>query len=168
MGPEDRDVRWRPQSSGNAAAPSDACRKIDAAWVARKTGLVPDAYFSATKIQWILEHSPEARAMAKDGEALFGTVDTWLIWKLTNGAVHVTDKTNASRTMLMDLATAEWDAELLSYFDIPARHAAAHRGLMRSCRRQRPVSIWAGRYRSQASPAISRPLSPAKHVFAPG
>ncbi len=98
---------------------ADACRKIDAAWVARKTGLVPDAYFSATKIQWILEHSPEARAMAKDGEALFGTVDSWLIWKLTNGAVHVTDKTNASRTMLMDLATAEWDAELLNYFDIP-------------------------------------------------
>ena len=98
---------------------AEACRKIDAAWVARKTGLIPDAYFSATKIQWILEHSPEARAMAKDGEALFGTVDTWLIWKLTNGAVHVTDKTNASRTMLMDLATAEWDAELLNYFDIP-------------------------------------------------
>jgi glycerol kinase len=98
---------------------SEACRKIDATWVAQKTGLIPDAYFSATKIQWILEHSPEARAMAKDGEALFGTVDTWLIWKLTNGAVHVTDKTNASRTMLMDLATAEWDAELLNYFDIP-------------------------------------------------
>ena len=100
---------------------SEACRKIDATWVAKKTGLIPDAYFSATKIQWILEHSPEARAMAKDGEALFGTVDTWLIWKLTNGAVHVTDKTNASRTMLMDLATAEWDAELLNYFDIPPR-----------------------------------------------
>ena len=98
---------------------ADACRKIDAGLVARKTGLIPDAYFSATKIQWILEHSSEARAMANDGEALFGTVDTWLIWKLTNGAVHVTDKTNASRTMLMDLATAEWDAELLNYFDIP-------------------------------------------------
>jgi glycerol kinase len=98
---------------------SEACRKIDAGWVANKTGLIPDAYFSATKIQWILEHSPEARAMAKDGEALFGTVDTWLIWKLTNGAVHVTDKTNASRTMLMDLATAQWDDDLLRYFDIP-------------------------------------------------
>ena len=98
---------------------AEASRKIDAAWIAGKTGLVPDAYFSATKIQWILEHSPEARAMAKDGEALFGTVDSWLIWKLTNGAVHVTDQTNASRTMLMNLATREWDNDLLSYFDIP-------------------------------------------------
>jgi glycerol kinase len=87
--------------------------------VAQKTGLIPDAYFSATKIQWILEHSPETRAKAKDGEALFGTVDSWLIWNLTNGAVHVTDKTNASRTMLMDLATAQWDDDLLRYFDIP-------------------------------------------------
>jgi glycerol kinase len=98
---------------------SDACRLLDAPRITAKTGLVPDAYFSATKIQWILEHSPEARAMARDGEALFGTIDTWLIWKLTNGAVHVTDRTNASRTMLMDLATSEWDAGLLSYFDIP-------------------------------------------------
>ena len=62
---------------------------------------------------------PEARAMARDGEALFGTVDTWLIWKLTNGATHVTDQTNASRTMLMNIATREWDNDLLSYFDIP-------------------------------------------------
>jgi glycerol kinase len=98
---------------------SDACRNIPAAWMAGKTGLVPDAYFSATKIQWILEHVPEARAMARDGEALFGTVDTWLIWKLTNGATHVTDQTNASRTMLMNIATREWDNDLLSYFDIP-------------------------------------------------
>lgn len=98
---------------------AEACRKIDAPWVTGKTGLVPDAYFSATKIQWILENVPDARAMAMDGEALFGTVDTWLIWKLTNGAVHVTDRTNASRTMLMDLASAEWDGELLRYFDIP-------------------------------------------------
>jgi glycerol kinase len=98
---------------------AEASRKIDAAWIAGKTGLVPDAYFSATKIQWILEHSPEARAKAKDGEALFGTVDSWLIWKLTSGAVHVTDQTNASRTMLMNLATRQWDNDLLSYFDVP-------------------------------------------------
>ncbi len=98
---------------------AEASSKIDAAKVTGKTGLVPDAYFSATKIQWILEHSPEARAKAKDGEALFGTVDSWLVWKLTEGAAHVTDQTNASRTMLMNLATGEWDDDLVSYFDIP-------------------------------------------------
>ena len=98
---------------------SDVCRTLDSALITSRTGLVPDAYFSATKIQWILEHSPEARSMARDGEALFGTVDTWLVWKLTNGAVHVTDKTNASRTMLMDLSTGAWDDELLNYFNIP-------------------------------------------------
>ena len=64
-----------------------------------------DAYFSASKIRWILENVPGARQKARDGELLFGNVDTWLIWKLTNGAVHVTDYSNASRTMLMDLAT---------------------------------------------------------------
>ena len=98
---------------------AEASRKIDAAKITGKTGLVPDAYFSATKIQWILEHSPEARAKAKDGEALFGTVDSWLIWKLTEGTAHVTDKTNASRTMLMNLSTGQWDDDLLAYFDIP-------------------------------------------------
>lgn len=98
---------------------AEACRSIDPAWMARKTGLVPDAYFSATKIQWILENVPDARKLAEDGEALFGTVDTWLVWKLTNGQVHVTDQTNAARTMLMDLVRREWDNELLSYFDIP-------------------------------------------------
>ena len=84
--------------------------------VRRKTGLIPDAYFSATKIQWILDHVPGARERAERGELLFGTVDTWLIWKLTKGAVHVTDCTNASRTMLFDIHRMEWDQELLDYF----------------------------------------------------
>jgi glycerol kinase len=83
------------------------------------TGLVVDAYFSASKIRWILEHFPEARSKAGNGDALFGNVDTWLIWKLTNGAVHVTDYSNASRTMLMDLRTGEWNDELLGIFEIP-------------------------------------------------
>jgi glycerol kinase len=87
--------------------------------ITRKTGLVVDAYFSASKIRWILEHVPEARSRARDGELLFGTVDTWLIWKLTRGAQHVTDVSNASRTMLMNLATGDWDPELLDLFDIP-------------------------------------------------
>ena len=88
--------------------------------VRRKTGLIPDAYFSATKIQWILDHVPGVKERAERGELLFGTVDTWLIWKLTKGAVHVTDCTNASRTMLFDIHRMEWDQELLDYFHIPA------------------------------------------------
>ena len=87
--------------------------------IAAKTGLVIDAYFSGSKIRWILDHVPDARAQARDGELCFGNIDTWLIWKLTNGAVHATDPTNASRTMLMNLATGDWDDGLLNAFDIP-------------------------------------------------
>jgi glycerol kinase len=90
------------------------------ALIAKKTGLVVDAYFSASKIRWILEHVPDAPAKARDGEILFGNIDTWLIWKLTNGAVHVTDFSNASRTMLMNLDTGAWDPELLGIFNVPA------------------------------------------------
>ncbi len=87
--------------------------------VRAKTGLVPDAYFSATKIAWILRNVEGAKEKAKEGDLLFGTVDTWLIWNLTKGKVHVTDYTNASRTMLYDIHNLEWDEELLAYFDIP-------------------------------------------------
>lgn len=87
--------------------------------VKAKTGLVPDAYFSATKIVWILENVEGAREKAEKGELLFGTVDTWLIWNLTKGKVHVTDYTNASRTMLYDIHNLKWDEELLAYFNIP-------------------------------------------------
>jgi len=84
-----------------------------------KTGLVPDAYFSGSKIAWILDHVVGARDRARNGELCFGTVDTWLIWNLTKGKVHATDYTNASRTMLFDIHTLEWDQELLDIFDIP-------------------------------------------------
>ena len=87
--------------------------------IKEKTGLVPDAYFSATKVAWILEHVPGAREMAENGELLFGTVDSWLIWNLTKGEVHVTDYTNASRTMLYDIHNLRWDKELLELLDIP-------------------------------------------------
>ncbi len=87
--------------------------------IRNKTGLVPDAYFSATKIAWILDNVPGARKRAEAGELLFGTVDTWLIWKLTEGAVHVTDYTNASRTMLFDIHRLCWDEKILEYFNIP-------------------------------------------------
>ena len=90
-----------------------------AAEITRKTGLVIDAYFSGSKIRWILENVPDAKAKARDGELVFGNVDTWLIWNLTNGAVHVTDYSNASRTMLMDLETGEWEGGLLEIFGVP-------------------------------------------------
>ncbi len=87
--------------------------------ILQKTGLIPDAYFSASKIEWILDNVEGARARAEQGELLFGTVDTWLVWKLTEGKCHVTDATNASRTMLFNIDTMDWDDELLSLFRIP-------------------------------------------------
>ena len=84
-----------------------------------KTGLVPDAYFSGSKIQWILDNVPGARQKAKEGKLLFGTIDTWLIWNLTGGAIHITDYTNASRTMLYNIHDLCWDKELLQLLDIP-------------------------------------------------
>jgi glycerol kinase len=93
-------------------------RKLDRT-IRRKTGLVVDAYFSATKVQWILENVKGARAKAKAGQLAFGTVDSWLVWNLTGGSVHVTDASNASRTMLFDIAAGEWDDELLQIFGVP-------------------------------------------------
>lgn len=84
-----------------------------------KTGLVIDAYFSATKIKWILDNFPDAYQMASDGQLAFGTVDSWLVWKLSGGKIHATDISNASRTMLFNIHTLEWDSELLNLFDIP-------------------------------------------------
>ena len=84
-----------------------------------KTGLHPDAYFSGSKIKWLLDNVPGARARAEAGELLFGTIDTWLIWKLTGGRVHVTDYTNASRTMLYNIRELCWDKELLGLLDVP-------------------------------------------------
>jgi glycerol kinase len=87
--------------------------------IRRKTGLVIDAYFSATKVQWMLQNVKGAKAKAKAGELAFGTVDSWLVWNLTGGKVHVTDVSNASRTMLFDIAKGQWDDELLEIFGVP-------------------------------------------------
>jgi glycerol kinase len=87
--------------------------------IRRKTGLVVDAYFSATKLQWMLTHIPGARARARAGDLAFGTVDSWLVWNLTDGRHHVTDPSNASRTMLFNIHTNEWDDELLRIFGVP-------------------------------------------------
>lgn len=102
---------------------ADLCKELTdqgfAPYIKEATGLIVDAYFSATKIKWILDHVEGAREKAKAGKLLFGTVDTWLIWKLTNGKVHVTDYTNASRTMLFNITTLMWDEKLLQLLDIP-------------------------------------------------
>lgn len=103
-----------------------------------KTGLVVDSYFSGTKLAWILDQVPGARARAEAGELAFGTVDSWLIWKLSGGAVHVTDETNASRTLLYDIHNGRWDDELLGLLGVP------HRMLPRVCRSSGVVAETAG------------------------
>ena len=103
---------------------SEMCDKLRAdgleEYIRKTTGLRIDAYFSATKIKWILDNVPGARDRAENGELLFGTVDTWLIWKLSGGKIHVTDRTNAARTMLYDIHTLKWDKKLLEILQIPA------------------------------------------------
>ena len=88
--------------------------------ILEKTGLIIDAYFSATKIRWILENVKDARKLADEGKLAFGTIDSWLVWNLTRGKLHVTDVSNASRTMLFNIHTLQWDEELLRIFNIPS------------------------------------------------
>ena len=119
-----------------------------------RTGLPPATYFSATKLQWILDHVDGARAAAERGEALFGTIDSWIIWHLTGGAdggLHVTDVTNASRTLLMSLQTREWDEELLALFRIPRRM------LPRICRSSDPSAF--GVTRASGPVGVEVPIS---------
>ena len=102
---------------------ADACGELKAAGhepkFAAKTGLLLDAYFSGTKVRWILDHVPGARDAAERGELAFGTIDSWLVWRLTNGALHITDATNAARTLLFNIHDCTWDDELLAILDIP-------------------------------------------------
>jgi glycerol kinase len=110
-------IVWQDRRTANICDRLRA-RKLDRV-IRRKTGLVIDAYFSATKVQWILQNVKGARARARAGELAFGTVDSWLVWNLTGGKVHVTDASNASRTMLFDITKGDWDDELLKLFDVP-------------------------------------------------
>jgi glycerol kinase len=100
---------------------TDFCRQhqADEAWLYERTGLVLDPYFSATKIRWLLDQDPGLRARAEAGDLAAGTIDSFLIWRLTGGRAHATDRTNASRTLLLNLRTAAWDPELCRYFDVP-------------------------------------------------
>ena len=110
-------IVWQDRRTAGAC---DRLRKAGhAAMIRRKTGLVVDAYFSGTKLQWILKHVPGAMKRARAGQLAFGTIDSWLVWNLTGGRVHVTDVSNASRTMLFNLKTCDWDDELLKLFGIP-------------------------------------------------
>jgi len=110
-------IVWQDRRTAGAC---DRLKKAGkAALIRRKTGLVVDAYFSATKLQWILQNVPGAKVRAAKGELAFGTVDAWLVWNLTGGRVHVTDVSNASRTMLFNLKTCDWDDDLLKMFGIP-------------------------------------------------
>ena len=104
----------------------------------QKTGLIIDAYFSATKIKWILENVVGARELADEGKLLFGTVETWLIWKLTKGAVHVTDYSNASRTMLFNINELCWDEEILEELGIPASMLSGSGAVQSGLRLYRP------------------------------
>ncbi len=103
---------------------ADFCDELKTRGLAQRvqqvTGLVIDAYFSASKVRWLLEHVKGAREQAQRGELAFGTIDSWLVWKLTEGRVHVTDVSNASRTMLMNLESGQWDAEMLGLFGVPS------------------------------------------------
>nr|WP_176686281.1 glycerol kinase GlpK [Eremococcus coleocola] len=109
------------QSRQTSAISDDLLDKGYGSFIQERTGLIPDAYFSATKIRWILDHVPGAQARAEAGDLLFGTIDTWLLWKLSNGQVHMTDYTNASRTMLLNLKTLDWDDEILHLLNIPKK-----------------------------------------------
>ncbi len=110
-------IVWQDRRTAGAC---DRLRKAGkAAMIRRKTGLVVDAYFSGTKLAWILKNVPGAMARARAGELAFGTIDSWLVWNLTGGRVHVTDVSNASRTMLFNLKTCDWDDDLLKLFGIP-------------------------------------------------
>ena len=110
-------IVWQDRRTSDYCDELKAEGKVD--FVRERTGLIIDAYFSATKIKWILDHVKGAREKAEAGKLVFGTVDTWLVWNLTRGEAHVTDVTNASRTMLFNIHTLDWDDELLALFDIP-------------------------------------------------
>ena len=124
-------IVWQDTRTDRIAAALDKDGRGDV--IRHKAGLPPATYFSGGKLRWMLDHVDGLRADAERGDALFGTVDTWLLWNLTGGpagGVHVTDVTNASRTMLMNLQTLDWDDELLGFFAVPRADAAAHHAVV--------------------------------------
>ena len=135
--------------------------------ITAKTGLIIDPYFSGTKVAWILDNVPGARARAMRGELLFGTVDCYLLWRLTAGKVHATDATNASRTLLFNIHTGAWDDDLLQVAARATRDAAGGEGFLAPVRPNRARSVRRHRLRLRASPAISRPRPSARPALRP-
>ena len=137
-------------------------------WSRRKTGLLLDPYFSGTKIAWLLDHVPGARAAGRSAASSpFGTVDSFLLWRLTGGKVHATDATNASRTLLFDIHTGAWDDELLALFGVPRALLPEVRDCSARFRRRPRPSCSARRSRSAASPATSRRRRSARPASRP-
>ncbi|WP_237065920.1 glycerol kinase GlpK [Microbulbifer guangxiensis] len=116
--PVHRAIVWQCRRSAEVCKAHERTGRSD--WLRQKSGLVLDAYFSASKLQWLFEQAPELAARARAGELCFGTIDSWLIWKISGGRAHLTDHTNASRTLLYDLDRRDWDSELLKLFGCPA------------------------------------------------
>ena len=147
-------------SSGRTAAPAGSapsCKRAGhEAMVTAKTGLLLDPYFSGTKLKWLLDAHDGARARAREGRLLFGTVDTWLIWKLTGGAVHATDATNAARTLLYNIREGRWDADICALLDIPMEMLPEVARLGGGLRRSPAPTSSARRCGSWAWPATSR------------
>ena len=163
-------IVWQDTRTDRIAAALDRDGRGDV--IRRKAGLPPATYFSGGKLQWMLDNIDGLRADAERGEAIFGTVDTWLLWNLTGGAsggVHVTDVTNASRTMLMDLRTLDWDDELLGFFTVPRAMLPRIRALVgtRTLRPDQPDGPFGGSCRSPASWATSRPPPSARSASPP-
>lgn len=131
-------------------------------YIRETTGLVTDPYFSGTKLKWILDNVEGARERARNGDLLFGTIDTWLIWKLTEGKVHVTDYTNASRTMLFNIHSLDWDARMLEVLDIPRSMLPEVRNSSEVYGNARIGGSAAASCRSPGSPATSRPPCSAR------
>ena len=158
-------------SSGRTGARRTLCRKLKDAGhepaVTAKTGLLLDPYFSATKIAWLLDNVEGARALAKAGHLAFGTIDTFLLWRLTGGRVHATDATNASRTLLYDINKGALDDELLRAVRRAARDAARGARLQRRLRHDGAVDPRRARCRSSASPATSRRRPSARPASRP-
>ena len=147
-------IVWQDTRTDRIASALDRDGRGDV--IRRKAGLPPATYFSGGKLQWILENVDGVRAAAEAGDALFGTADTWVLWNLTGGprgGVHVTDVTNASRTMLMDLETLDWDDELLSFFSIP-------RAMLPAIAPSSPAAALR-RHAARAGPSAARCRSPA-------
>ena len=153
--PVHRAIVWQDRRTAEACAA--LVRQGLEETVRDKTGLVIDPYFSASKIEWLLDHVDGLRPRAERGEIAFGTVDSWLVWRLTGGAVHATDYSNASRTMLYNIRRLDWDDELLEAFAIPRAILPEVRAVVRMLRQHRPRSASsAPPSPSAASPATSR------------